>query len=281
MKKKLIRVAHSPDSDDAFMFYPMVKGLVDTYGFKIEHVLKDIESLNDDAKKGTYELSAISFHAYPYVADKYYVLPSGGSVGEGYGPIVVSKKPLNTLKGQKIAIPGELTTAYLVLRLFEPEFEPVVMSFDKILDEVEKGTVDAGLVIHEGQLTYKDRGFHKFVDLGEEWQRKYNLPLPLGCNIVRKDLGLDTIKKLEILMRESVKKALEAREEALNYAKNYARDLENDEERANRFVSMYVNERTVDYKEDGKEAVRLLYKLGKERGIIKADIPDVIFTDEL
>jgi 1,4-dihydroxy-6-naphthoate synthase len=215
------------------------------------------------------------------VADKYYVLPSGGSVGEGYGPIVVSKKPLNTLKGQKIAIPGELTTAYLVLRLFEPEFEPVVMSFDKILDEVEKGTVDAGLVIHEGQLTYKDRGFHKFVDLGEEWQRKYNLPLPLGCNIVRKDLGLDTIKKLEILMRESVKKALEAREEALNYAKNYARDLENDEERANRFVSMYVNERTVDYKEDGKEAVRLLYKLGKERGIIKADIPDVVFTDEL
>jgi len=281
MEKKLIRVAHSPDSDDAFMFYPMVKGLVDTYGFKIEHVLKDIESLNDDAKKGTYELSAISFHAYPYVADKYYVLPSGGSVGEGYGPIVVSKKPLNTLKGQKIAIPGELTTAYLVLRLFEPEFEPVVMSFDKILDEVEKGTVDAGLVIHEGQLTYKDRGFHRFVDLGEEWQRKYNLPLPLGCNIVRKDLGLDTIKKLEILMRESVKKALEAREEALNYAKNYARDLENDEERANRFVSMYVNERTVDYKEDGKEAVRLLYKLGKERGIIKADIPDVVFTDEL
>jgi len=281
MEKKLIRVAHSPDSDDAFMFYPMVKGLVDTYGFKIEHVLKDIESLNDDAKKGTYELSAISFHAYPYVADKYYVLPSGGSVGEGYGPIVVSKKPLNTLKGQTIAIPGELTTAYLVLRLFEPEFEPVVMSFDKILDEVEKGTVDAGLVIHEGQLTYKDRGFHRFVDLGEEWQRKYNLPLPLGCNIVRKDLGLDTIKKLEILMRESVKKALEAREEALNYAKNYARDLENDEERANRFVSMYVNERTVDYKEDGKEAVRLLYKLGKERGILKADIPDVVFTDEL
>jgi 1,4-dihydroxy-6-naphthoate synthase len=281
MEKKLIRVAHSPDSDDAFMFYPMVKGLVDTYGFKIEHVLKDIESLNDDAKKGTYELSAISFHAYPYVADKYYVLPSGGSVGEGYGPIVVSKKPLNTLKGQKIAIPGELTTAYLVLRLFEPEFEPVVMSFDKILDEVEKGTVDAGLVIHEGQLTYKDRGFHKFVDLGEEWQRKYNLPLPLGCNIVRKDLGLDTIKKLEILMRESVKKALEAREESLNYAKNYARDLENDEERANRFVSMYVNERTVDYKEDGKEAVRLLYKLGEERGIIKADIPDVVFSDEL
>jgi 1,4-dihydroxy-6-naphthoate synthase len=279
--EQVIRVAHSPDSDDAFMFYPMVKGLIDTYGFKIEHVLKDIESLNEDAKKGTYELSAISFHAYPYVADKYYVLPSGGSVGEGYGPIVVTKEPTNTIKGKRIGIPGELTTAYLVLRLFEEDFEPVVMPFDKILDEVEKGSVDAGLIIHEGQLTYKDKGLYKFVDLGEDWKKKYNLPLPLGCNIVRKDLGLDTIKKLENIMRESVKKALEIRKEALNYAINYARDLENDEARASKFVSMYVNERTIDYGPDGKEAVRLLYKLGKEKGIIKADIPDIIFTDEL
>jgi 1,4-dihydroxy-6-naphthoate synthase len=279
--EQVIRVAHSPDSDDAFMFYPMVKGLIDNCGFKIEHVLKDIESLNEEAKKGTYELSAISFHAYPYVADKYYVLPSGGSVGEGYGPIVVTKEPTNTIKGKRIGIPGELTTAYLVLRLFEEDFEPVVMPFDKILDEVEKGSVDAGLIIHEGQLTYKDKGLYKFVDLGEDWKRKYNLPLPLGCNIVRKDLGLDTIKKLENLMRESVKKALEIRKEALNYAINYARDLENDEARASKFVSMYVNERTIDYGPDGKEAVRLLYKLGKEKGIIKADIPDIIFTDEL
>jgi 1,4-dihydroxy-6-naphthoate synthase len=279
--EQVIRVAHSPDSDDAFMFYPMVKGLIDTYGFKIEHVLKDIESLNEDAKKGTYELSAISFHAYPYVADKYYVLPSGGSVGEGYGPIVVTKEPTNTIKGKRIGIPGELTTAYLVLRLFEEDFEPVVIPFDKILDEVEKGSVDAGLIIHEGQLTYKDKGLYKFVDLGEDWKKKYNLPLPLGCNIVRKDLGLDTIKKLENIMRESVKKALEIRKEALNYAINYARDLENDEARASKFVSMYVNERTIDYGPDGKEAVRLLYKLGKEKGIIKADIPDIIFTDEL
>ncbi|MGC8588603.1 MAG: MqnA/MqnD/SBP family protein [Hydrogenobaculum sp.] len=279
--EQIIRVAHSPDSDDAFMFYPMVKGLIDTYGFKIEHILKDIESLNEDAKKGTYELSAISFHAYPYVADKYYVLPSGGSVGEGYGPIVVTKEPINTIKGKRIGIPGELTTAYLVLRLFEEDFEPVVMPFDKILDEVEKGSVDAGLVIHEGQLTYKDKGLYKFVDLGEDWKQKYNLPLPLGCNIVRKDLGLDVIKKLENIMRESVKKALEIRKDALNYAINYARDLENDEARASKFVSMYVNERTIDYGPDGKEAVRLLYKLGKEKGIIKAEIPDVIFTDEL
>ncbi|MGC9287069.1 MAG: MqnA/MqnD/SBP family protein [Hydrogenobaculum sp.] len=279
--EQIIRVAHSPDSDDAFMFYPMVKGLIDTYGFKIEHILKDIESLNEDAKKGTYELSAISFHAYPYVADKYYVLPSGGSVGEGYGPIVVTKEPINTIKGKRIGIPGELTTAYLVLRLFEEDFEPVVMPFDKILDEVEKGSVDAGLVIHEGQLTYKDKGLYKFVDLGEDWKQKYNLPLPLGCNIVRKDLGLDVIKKLENIMRESVKKALEIRKDALNYAINYARDLENDEARASKFVSMYVNERTIDYGPDGKEAVKLLYKLGKEKGIIKAEIPDVIFTDEL
>lgn len=279
--EQIIRVAHSPDSDDAFMFYPMVKGLIDTYGFKIEHILKDIESLNEDAKKGTYELSAISFHAYPYVADKYYVLPSGGSVGEGYGPIVVTKEPTNSIKGKRIGIPGELTTAYLVLRLFEEDFEPVVMPFDKILDEVEKGSVDAGLVIHEGQLTYKDKGLYKFVDLGEDWKKKYNLPLPLGCNIVRKDLGLDTIKKLENIMRESVKKALEIRKDALNYAINYARDLENDEARASKFVSMYVNERTIDYGPDGKEAVKLLYKLGKEKDIIKAEIPDVIFTDEL
>ena len=279
--EQIIRVAHSPDSDDAFMFYPMVKGLIDTYGFKIEHILKDIESLNEDAKKGTYELSAISFHAYPYVADKYYVLPSGGSVGEGYGPIVVTKEPTNTIKGKRIGIPGELTTAYLVLRLFEEDFEPVVMPFDKILDEEEKGSVDAGLIIHEGQLTYKDKGLYKFVDLGEDWKKKYNLPLPLGCNIVRKDLGLDIIKKLENIMRESVKKALEIRKEALNYAINYARDLENDEARASKFVSMYVNERTIDYGPDGKEAVKLLYKLGKEKGIIKAKIPDIIFTDEL
>ncbi len=277
----LIRVAHSPDSDDAFMFYPMVKGLIDTYGFDIEHILTDIETLNKEAFKGTYELSAISFHAYPYVADKYLVLPSGGSVGEGYGPMVVTKEPVSSIKGKKIGIPGELTTAYLALRLFEGDFEPVFMAFDKILDEVEKGSIDAGLIIHEGQITYKDRGLHKFVDLGEYWKEKYNLPLPLGCNVVRKDLGYGVIKKLEKLMRESIEKALSIKQEALNYAINYARELENNMQKTNTFVSMYVNQRTVDYGEDGKEAIRLLYKLGKEKGIIKADIPDIIFTDEL
>ena len=276
-----IRIAHSPDSDDAFMFYPLVKGLIDTEGLEIEHVLADIETLNREALKGTYEVSAISFHAYPYVADKYAVLPSGGSVGEGYGPIVVAKEELSSLKGKKIAVPGELTTAFLTLKLYEPEFEHVVIPFDQIINAVLEGKVDAGLVIHEGQLSYKDYGLKKIVDLGEWWKEKYGLPLPLGCNVVKKDLGKELIRKIEKLMRQSVEYALKEREKALNYAINYARDLSEDPERTQKFVSMYVNERTIDYGEEGREAVRLLLKLGKERGIIKADIPEKIFSDEL
>ena len=278
---KRIRIAHSPDSDDAFMFYPLVKGLIDTEGLEIEHILADIETLNREALKGTYEVSAISFHAYPYVADKYAVLPSGGSVGDGYGPIVVAKEELSSLKGKKIAVPGELTTAFLTLKLYEPDFEHVVIPFDQIINAVLEGKVDAGLVIHEGQLSYKDYGLKKIVDLGEWWKEKYGLPLPLGCNVVRKDLGKELIKKIERLMRQSVEYALKEREKALNYAINYARDLSEDPERTQKFVSMYVNERTVDYGEDGREAVRLLLRLGKERGIIKAEIPEKIFSDEL
>ena len=276
-----IRIAHSPDSDDAFMFYPLVKGLIDTEGLEIEHVLADIETLNREALKGTYEVSAISFHAYPYVADKYAVLPSGGSVGEGYGPIVVAKEELDSLKGKKIAVPGELTTAFLTLKLYEPDFEHVVVPFDQIINAVLEGKVDAGLVIHEGQLSYKDYGLKKIVDLGEWWKEKYGLPLPLGCNVVRKDLGKELIKKIEKLMRESVEYALKEREKALTYAINYARDLSEDPERTQKFVSMYVNERTVDYGKEGREAVRLLLRLGKERGIIKTEIPEKIFSDEL
>ncbi len=276
-----IRIAHSPDSDDAFMFYPLVKGLLDTEGLEIEHILADIETLNREALKGTYEVSAISFHAYPYVADKYVVLPSGGSVGEGYGPIVVAKEPLETLKGRKIAVPGKLTTAYLTLRLFEKDFEAVELPFDRILDEVEGGKVDAGLVIHEGQLTYRDRDLVKVLDLGEWWKEEYDLPLPLGCNVVRRDLGLEIIRKLERLMRESIALALREREKALSYAINYARDLSGDRDRTDRFVGMYVNERTLDYGEDGRKAVRLLLALGRERGIIRTEIPEVIFSDEL
>jgi 1,4-dihydroxy-6-naphthoate synthase len=280
MEKRVIHVAHSPDSDDAFMFYPLVAEKIDTKGLKFEHVLKDIESLNRDAKEGKWEVSAISFHAYPYVADKYLVLPSGGSVGEGYGPVVVSKEPLDTLKEKKVAIPGRWTTAYLTLKLFEPEFEPVEVYFEDIIPAVLEGKVDAGLVIHEGQLTYKDFGLKKFVDLGEWWKEKYNLPLPLGCNIVRKDLGKELIDLIAKLMRESIEYSLTHKEEALEYARKFARGLENDTERSEKFVSMYVNERTVDYGKDGREAVKLLLKLGYEKGIIKVHIPEKISTDE-
>ncbi|NPB06355.1 MAG: ABC transporter substrate-binding protein [Aquificae bacterium] len=276
-----IRIAHSPDSDDAFMFYPLVKGLIDTEGLEIEHVLADIETLNREALKGTYEVSAVSFHAYPYVADKYAVLPSGGSVGDGYGPVVVAREELPTLKGKRVAVPGKLTTAYLTLKLYEPDFTPVELPFDRIIEAVEKGEVDAGLVIHEGQLTYPEHGLKKLVDLGEWWKERYGLPLPLGCNVVRKDLGRETVKKLERLMRKSVEYALEERAKALEYALNFARELSRDAKKTDRFVSMYVNERTLDYGEEGREAVRLLLRLGRERGIIKVPIPDKIFTDEL
>ncbi len=275
-----IRIAHSPDSDDAFMFYPLVKGLVDTEGLEIEHVLADIETLNREALKGTYEISAVSFHAYPYVAERYLVLPSGGSVGEGYGPVVVAREELDDLKGRRVAVPGTLTTAFLTLRLYEPEFEYVVVPFDRIIDEVLSGSVDAGLVIHEGQLTYSDRGLVKVVDLGEWWKEETGLPLPLGCNVVRKDLGGDLVKRLERLMRESVELALREKGKALSYAVNYARDLRDDPERTGKFVSMYVNERTVDYGEDCREAVRLLLRMGWERGVLKVPPPEIIFTDE-
>lgn len=276
-----IRIAHSPDSDDAFMFYALTAGRIDTEGLQIEHVLADIETLNREALKGTYEVSAISFHAYPYVADKYLVLPSGGSVGEGYGPIVVSKEELDTIKGKRIAIPGKLTTAYLVLKLFEEDFEEILMPFDEILKAVEEGKVDAGLVIHEGQLSYQDKGLKKFIDLGKWWQEKTGLPLPLGCNVVRKDLGIQTIRKIERLMKESIKYALEHKEEALEFARKYARDIREDKERTDKFVSMYVNERTLDYGEDGRQAVKLLIQLGIEKGIIKGDMPHTIFSDEV
>ena len=276
----LIRIAHSPDSDDAFMFYPLVKGEIDTEGLEIEHVLADIETLNREALKGTYEVSAISFHAFPYVADKYLVLPSGGSVGDGYGPVVVAREPLESLKGKKIAVPGTLTTAFLTLKLYEPDFQEAVLPFDRIIEEVLKGSVDAGLVIHEGQLTYSDRGLVKILDLGEWWKEKYNLPLPLGCNIVRRDLGEETIRKIERLMRKSIEFSLREREKALSYAIDYARDLQEDRDRTDKFVGMYVNHRTVDYGEDGREAVRLLLRLGRERGIIKTELPEVVFSDE-
>ncbi|MCX8076989.1 MAG: ABC transporter substrate-binding protein [Aquificaceae bacterium] len=276
-----IRIAHSPDSDDAFMFYALTAGKVQTEHFQIEHVLADIETLNREALKGAYEVSALSFHAYPYVADKYLVLPSGGSVGDGYGPLVVSRESLKTLKGKRVAVPGRLTTAYLTLKLYEPDFEEVVVPFDKVLYAVREGTVDAGLVIHEGQLSYADMGLEKVVDLGLWWKEKTGLPLPLGCNVIRKDLGLENIKKFEVLMRESIEYALKHKEEALSFAREYARDIKEDQERTERFVSMYVNQRTLDYGEDGRQAVKVLLQMGVERGIIKANMPSVMFSDEV
>ncbi|MDQ7039293.1 MAG: MqnA/MqnD/SBP family protein [Aquificota bacterium] len=276
-----IRVAHSPDSDDAFMFYPLVSGVVDAEGLEIEHVLADIETLNREALKGTYEVSAISFHAYPYVAERYLVLPSGGSVGDGYGPVVVAKEPLSTLKGKKVAVPGRLTTAYLVLKLFEPDIHTLEVPFDRVIGAVLEGYADAGVVIHEGQLTYKDRGLFKVVDLGEWWKGETGLPLPLGCNVVRRDLGPDVVRKIERLMRKSVETALERKEEALSYAVEYARDLRNDPVRTESFVRMYVNRYTLDYGEEGREAVRTLLRMGRERGVLKVPVPSVIFSDEI
>ncbi len=274
-----IRVAHSPDSDDAFMFYPMVKGLIDTEGLEVEHVLADIETLNREALKGTYEVSAVSVHAYPYIADRYLILPSGGSVGEGYGPVVVSRRNLGSLKGKKVAVPGRLTTAYLTLKLYEPDFEPVFLSFDRIQEAVAKGEVEAGVLIHEGQLTYSDLGLVKVVDLGEWWKEETGLPLPLGCNVVRRDLGLETMRKVERVMRRSVEKALAIKKEALSYAVDFARGL--DFKRTELFVSMYVNERTVDYGEEGRRAVRELLRRGRAEGIIEVEISEVIFSDEV
>ncbi len=276
-----IRIAHSPDSDDAFMFYPLTAGVINTEGLDIEHVLADIQTLNQEALRGTYEVSAVSFHVYPYIADKYLVLPSGGSVGDGYGPLVVAKEELKSLKGERVAVPGLLTTAYLVLKLYEPDFEPVVMPFDMVLDAVLSGKVRAGLVIHEGQLSYKDRGLRKVVDLGEWWKEKFGLPLPLGGNVVRKDIGKEVIKKIERLMRESVEYALAHPEEALKYAREYARDIKEDVKKTKIFVSMYVNERTVDYGEDGRRAVRLLLSLGYQMGIIEVPPPEVIFSNDV
>ncbi len=276
----LIRIAHSPDADDAFMFYPLTAGIIDTEGLQIEHVLADIQTLNEHAIKGTYEVSAVSFHAYPYISDKYLVLTSGGSVGDGYGPLVVAKEELRSLKGERVAVPGLLTTAYLVLKLYEPEIEPVVYPFDKILDVVVSGEVRAGLVIHEGQLGYQGRGLLKVVDLGEWWKSQTGLPLPLGCNVVRKDLGKEVIKKIERLMKKSIEYALSHREEALSFAIEYARDIKDEKAKVDKFVSMYVNQRTLDYGEDGRKAVRLLLELGYQQGIIKVPPPNIIFSDE-
>ena len=263
-----IRIGHSPDSDDAFMFYALANGLIPTDGFEIVQVAEDIESLNRRAVNGELEVTAISVHAYAYVAKHYALMPCGASIGDRYGPLVVSKEPMRreALAGKKIAIPGEMTTAYLTLRLCQPDFDPEVVQFDQILPYVQEGNADAGLIIHEGQLTYGRAGLHKVVDLGEWWHEETGLPLPLGANAIRRDLEADTIRRITSLIKQSIQYSLEHREGGLAYAMNYARDMET--ELADRFVGMYVNDYTLDYGEKGRAGVRELMDRGYKSGVI-------------
>ncbi|MEO8659094.1 MAG: MqnA/MqnD/SBP family protein [Bryobacteraceae bacterium] len=260
--------AHSPDSDDAFMFYGLATKKIRSRLVSFRHVLEDIETLNRKAMEGVYELTAISYHAYPYVADKYALMASGSSVGDGYGPMVVAQHPMapEDLKGKRIAIPGKLTTAYLALKIFEPDFEAVPVAFDHILDAVKDRSVDAGLIIHEAQLTYGKSGFHNVLELGKWWKKTYGLPLPLGANALRRNLAPDVKTECTRLMRESIQYALDNHEEALNYALQFARDME--PALAEKFVGMYVNHYTVDCGELIPRAAQKLLDLGFEAGMI-------------
>jgi 1,4-dihydroxy-6-naphthoate synthase len=274
-----IKLAHSPDSDDAFMFYGLATHKLPTPGYKYTHVLSDIQSLNDAALNETYDVTAISFAAYPFLRDKYILIDCGASFGENYGPIVVSATSLRPqeLAGKRIAVPGLRTTAYLTLKLFEPNFEPVVIPFDKILDAVQNETVDAGLLIHEGQLLFPQLGLHRVVDLGVWWHDRTKLPLPLGGNAVRRSLGPELGRQIAKTIRDSVAYALDHREEALNYAMQFARDMDPDV--ADRFVGMYVNKWTIGYGERGKRAVIELIEQGTRAGLLP-EPPTVEFLSE-
>jgi len=263
-----LSLAHSPDSDDAFMFYGLARGKVDTDGLEIAHVLDDIESLNRAARKGRHEVTAISFHAYPYVAERYALMPCGGSIGDGYGPLLVAREALSPADvGERmVAVPGTLTTAYLTLKLFAPRARTRVVPFDRVLDEVVEGRADLGLVIHEGQLTYGGRGLRKVLDLGAWWKEETGLPLPLGGNAVRRDLGPELMARLTRLVRETVRYSLDHRREALEYAMGFARDMA--PEIADRFVGMWVNEMTLDCGERGRRAVQALLDRGYDAGVI-------------
>jgi 1,4-dihydroxy-6-naphthoate synthase len=264
-----INIAHSPDSDDAFMFYGLAKDKVQVPGYRFTHTLTDIETLNQKAMhEALYDVTAISFHAYPYVQDNYALMPCGGSVGEGYGPMIVAQRPysLDEVRRVKIAVPGKLTTANLVLQMALPGVTTEIIPFDQIIPQVLAGNFDAGLIIHEGQLTYQRDGLHCVLDMGTWWREQTGLPLPLGGNAIRRSLGTPVHRMMNQALRDSVSYALQHREEALAHAMQYARDL--DTASANRFVGMYVNDRTLDYAEDGKEAIRRLLAMGHERGII-------------
>ncbi len=263
-----ITVAHSPDSDDAFMFYGLATNKVRVPGLRFTHTLCDIETLNRDAQRGVYDVTAISFHAYPYIQQDYALMSCGGSVGDGYGPMLVSSRPFTQaeIKQRRIAVPGKLTTAYLALQLFAPGIEVDVVPFDQIISQVLEGKYEAGLIIHEGQLTYDKSGLHRVVDLGKWWLKVTGLPLPLGGNAIRRSLGSEMMTSVTQALKDSIQYALDHRDEALAYAMQFARDL--DTQLADKFVGMYVNERTLDYGEDGREAVRRLLDMGHKAGII-------------
>ena len=276
---RTIHVAHSPDSDDAFMFYALAEGKVDTGGLTYVHELQDIETLNQRALRGELEVTAVSIHAYAYLTDRYALLPHGASMGDGYGPRLVARDPLERadVRGRRVAIPGPLTSAFLALRLYEPDFVPLPTPFDEIEDAVAQGEVDLGLLIHEGQLTYSDRGLHLVADMGAWWLKETGLPLPLGGNVVRKDLGASITRDISRHLRASIAYGLEHRAGALDHAMQYARGLERS--RADTFVGMYVNDWTLDYGQRGREAVRRFLQKGHEAGLIPKTV-HVEFIDD-
>lgn len=273
---KKIHVAHSPDADDAFMFYALAKGKIDTEGLEYEHVLQDIQTLNEWAAEGRMEVTAVSVHAYAYIKEHYDLLVHGGSIGENYGPMVVAKrkKPLEAFS--TIAVPGKLTSAYLALRLRLPVFQEKIMPFDRILDAVAREEVEAGLLIHEGQLTYEQKGLHKIIDLGEWWYQETRLPLPMGVNAIRKDLPRDIQQKVSRHLRDSIAYALEHREEALDYALAFSRGL--DRRVADRFVGMWVNERTLHVGESGRLGIQEFLRRGEKAGVIPP-VGEVVFVE--
>ena len=278
MTTRQITVAHSPDSDDAFMFYALATDKIDTGDLRFTHVLEDIQTLNEKAMRGVYDVTAISFHAYAYISDRYVLLPHGASIGDNYGPIVVAREPhqAEDLARLKIAVPGTLTSAFLALRILCPDFEYVVVPFDQIIRAVEEGAADAGLLIHEGQLFYQDLGLHKVVDLGEWWHQWTTLPLPMGGNAIRRDLGPETVRRVSGYLHESIRYSLDHRSDALAYAMQFARDM--DTELADRFVAMWVNQMTLDYTARGRAAVQRLLDEGAERGHIPHRV-EVEFVD--
>ncbi len=278
-KQRTISIAHSPDSDDAFMFYGLATNKVRVPGYRFTHTLCDIETLNRRAMdEAFFDVTAVSFHAYPYIQEQYTLMGCGGSVGEGYGPMIVSSRKMTTddLKRIKVAVPGTMTTAYLALKIFNPEIETEVVPFDQIIPEIQSGRFDAGLIIHEGQLTYASSGLSKVIDLGVWWRDLTGLVLPLGGNAIRRSLGAEAMRIVTQALRDSIQHGLDNREQGLEYAMQFARDL--DTNLANRFVSMYVNERTLSYGEDGRAAIRRLLEVGHERGIIPI-APKVDFID--